>query len=82
MAEATLIPAPDMITPIEIIGRLNPNTTMIEPKVASPNETDIVIFLPKLSEMKEKTINPSKDPKYGQVLIISKRNSSSHMKGP
>jgi hypothetical protein len=64
------------VTPIrEAEIRLSPNTTMIEPKVVSPNETDIVIFLPKLSEINE-TLSSPKPPISADIEF------KSHMKGP
>lgn len=73
-ADATLIPAPDRITPIAIIGKLSPKTTSNEPKLATPKDTAMVGLRPKLSAVNEEMMNPSKDPKYGELLMTSKRN--------
>jgi hypothetical protein len=52
---------------------LNPNTTNNEPKQAIPKATLIVVFLPKLSDVNDEIKNPTNDPKYGELLMISKR---------
>lgn len=51
MPAETLIPAPDITAPTATIPKLYPIATMIEPKVATPNDKVMVFFLPKLSEM-------------------------------
>jgi hypothetical protein len=62
-AEATLIPAPDKMTPIVTIVKLNPRTTINEPKVATPKAILIVLFRPMLSAVNEETMKPSNEPK-------------------
>ena len=62
-ADATLIPAPDKMTPIVTIVKLNPKTVRIDPKVATPKATAIVIFRPILSAVNDEMRNPIKEPK-------------------
>lgn len=71
IAELTLIPVPDNITPMPIIQRLNPVDINNEPKPAMPKKNVKLNFLPSLSEINEASINPIKDPKYVKLFITS-----------
>lgn len=72
-ADATLIPAPERTTPIVTIPKFKPVTIIRDPKLATPNDIDMVILRPMLSEVKEEMTNPSKEPKYGLLLMMSSR---------
>ena len=54
----------------------------MHPIVPTLSDINIVFLIPKLSETYEKMIKAKKDPKYGALLIISSKYSSSHIKGP
>lgn len=82
IAEQTLIPAPESITPKPINHKLKPTDINTDPKAAIPKDTDIVNFLPILSETKQANIKPIKEPKYGKLLIMSSKYSFSQIKGP
>ena len=62
-ADATLIPAPDKMTPMVTDVKLKPSTTIKEPRLATPKAIVMVILRPILSEVIEEMRKPIKEPK-------------------